>query len=398
MPTIIVLGYRDDLDRALRRRGLDPWYLTQPPGLPPGKVRHTRVSDIENVQEILRAVLAADLDDVAGVLTVHEMGVFGAACLRQHLGLPGNTDARTVPSFRDKCLQKRALPSHISRARCRYVSRDTPFAEVVDELGDVFVVKPATGAGSLRTTVVRSADAYGRALELFPGDSDVAVVAESFVDAPEVYIDGVWADGRLRWSSMTRYHDSPLSAAHGGVLAAHLLDRRRHEALFREAETLARDVLAHLGAPACVFHLEAFVRESGLTFGECAIRLPGALSPQVNELTYGVDLFDVEIRLALGQGLDGALPVRNGRAPDRFHGYVLLRRPRSGTLTREDFERGFRFDDLAYSSSPDTPPGPYGKVGHAIVSDPDERELRRTIEGIVLFNEAGRPDAAAQLT
>ncbi|GDY39610.1 hypothetical protein SANT12839_004920 [Streptomyces antimycoticus] len=29
---------------------------------------------------------------------------------------------------------------------------------------------------------------------------------------------------------------------------------------------------------------------------------PGALSPQVNKLTFGVDLFDVEISLALGRG------------------------------------------------------------------------------------------------
>ncbi len=146
-------------------------------------------------------------------------------------------------------------------------------------------------------------------------------------------MDGIWKNGDLQWSSMSRNHISPLSAVQGGVLAAHILDRKRYAPLFQQAETLARQALISLDAPDCVFHLEAFREESGLTFGECAIRLPGALSPQVNKLTFGVDLFDVEISLALGEEL--AQPLSSSD-PDRFYGYILLRRPKSGHLTQRD--------------------------------------------------------------
>ncbi|AGP61039.1 ATP-grasp domain-containing protein [Streptomyces rapamycinicus] len=386
MPTMIVLGYRDGLDEALRRRGLEPFYIVQPPVNPPECRGFTYVTDMENAQEILRAALSAQLDDTAGVLTVHEMGVFGAAYLRQQLNLPGNTDSATTLYFRDKYLQKSKLPPHVRRARCRYVSVGTSFKTLADGLGEVFVVKPATGAGALRTTIVRSPEEYERALALFTGQSDVEVVAESFIDAPEVYIDGIWKNGDLQWSSMSRNHTPPLNAVQGGVLAAHILDRRRRSTLFQQAETLAAQVLASLDAPDCVFHLEAFTEDAGLTFGECAIRLPGALSPQVNKLTFGVDLFDVEISLALGEELSEPL---NSGDPDRFYGYLLLRRPKSGSLTQQDFERNFRFDEIQYSSSPDTPLGPYGRVGQAIVSDQDELKLQQTIEDIVRFNEAG---------
>lgn len=387
MPTMLVIGYREDLDRALRRRGLDPYYIVQTRMGPPEGRRCTRVSDMENAQEILRAVLSARIEDAVGVLSVHEMGVFGAAYLRQQLGLPGNTDSTKTLRFRDKFLQKSALPAGVRRARCRYVSAaGTAYADLVDELGDVFVVKPATGAGALRTSVVRSPEEYVQALEPFSGGSDVEVVAESFVDAPEVYIDGVWGDGALRWSSVSRNHAPPLSVVRGGgVLAAHVLDRARWPALFQEAETLAGQVLASLDAPDCVFHLEAFAAADGLVFGECAIRLPGALSPQVNKMTYGVDLFDVEIGLALGEMLPAG--DMGGGTADRFYGYILLRRPASGTLTQRDFERNFSFDEIEYS--PDAPAGPYGRVGTAIVSDQDELKLQRTIEEIVRFNEAG---------
>ncbi|GAA0681920.1 hypothetical protein GCM10009548_60950 [Streptomyces malaysiensis subsp. malaysiensis] len=56
---------------------------------------------------------------------------------------------------------------------------------------------------------------------------------------------------------------------------------------------------------------------------------------------------------------------------------------------RTDFERRFLFDEIGYDSSPDAPAGPYGRVGQAIVSDPDELKPRKTIEGIVRFNEVG---------
>jgi len=386
MPKIIVIGYRDDLDQALQRRGLDPHYLVPAPLSPEKGRSFTCVNDMENAQEVFRAVLSAQLEDPAGVLTVHEMGVFGAAYLRQQLNLPGNTDSKTVLHFRDKYLQKSSLPPQVERARCRYVAKGTPFAELARELGEVFVIKPANGAGSLRTNIVRSPEEYEQALEALPGQSDVEVVAESFIDAPEIFVDGIWRRGRLQWYSVSRYHASPVSAAQGGILAAHLLDKRRHPALFQQTETLLDQVLGGLGAPDCVFHLEAFVQESGLTFGECAIRLPGGLSPQANKLTFGVDLFDAEISLALGEA--PAQPPKDS-TPDRLYGYVLLRRSTSGNLTQQDFERSFLLEEIRYSSSPDAPPGPYGSVGHAMVCDHDELKLQKKIEEIVRFNEVG---------
>ncbi|MER5258762.1 ATP-grasp domain-containing protein [Streptomyces sp. NPDC002855] len=386
MPTVIVIGYRGDLDQALQSRGLDVCYIVQAPANAPKGRRFKRVADMENVQEVLRAVLAADIDDVAGVLTVHEMGVFAAAYLRQQLHLPGNADSKAALYFRDKYLQKSRLPPHVKRARCRYVSKDTSFLELSKDLGDVFVIKPATGAGSQRTTVVRSSDEYARALELFPSRSDVEIVAESFVDAPEVYMDGIWRGGRLRWSSLSSNHIAPLSAVEGGILSAHILDKRLHPELFQQAEALAGQALESLDAPDCVFHMEAFAQEAGLTFGECAIRLPGALSPQVNQLTFGVDLFDVEISLALGEE---PADIPDNGTPERFYGYLLLRRSSDGTLTQQDFERNFTFDEIEYPLSPDGAIGPYGRFGQAIVSDPDELKLQKTIDEIVRFNEVG---------
>lgn len=384
MPAMIVIGYRDDLDLALRRRGLTPFYIVPRPAVPPQGIDFTSVSDIENAHEILRAVLAARIEDVAGVLSCHEMGVFGAAYLRQQLNLPGNPDSKRVLYFRDKYLQKNSLPPHVRRAHCRYVPSGATFEDLATELGDTFVIKPANGGGSLRTTIVRSPEDYEQALNPFPDRSDVAVVAESFIDAPEIYVDGVWGDGGLRWWTLVGYHASPLSAAQGGIMAAYILDRRLHAALYEQAEALATDALKSLEAPDCVFHLEMFKEAEGLTFGECALRLPGGLSPRCNELTYGVNLFDIEISLALGEGVP---PIEADPNPERFHAHILLRPSTSGTATQADFERAFQLDEISYPSTPDARVGPYGMVGYAIVSDADEATLQKKIEDVVRFNE-----------
>ena len=77
-----------------------------------------RVADLENVREVLGAVMAADLASVcvAGVVTGHEQGVFTVALLRDHFGLPGDSDWTRAPGFRDKYLQKTALPGEVARA------------------------------------------------------------------------------------------------------------------------------------------------------------------------------------------------------------------------------------------------------------------------------------------
>jgi len=119
--TMIVLGYRKGLDAAVRTRGLEAFHVTEKhkPALD-GRPA-CRVAALEDAQEVLRAVAAAGLDDVAGVVTGHEQGVFTAAVLRHHLGLPGDRDFAATLRFRDKHLQKAALPGSV-----RHRAEQTP--------------------------------------------------------------------------------------------------------------------------------------------------------------------------------------------------------------------------------------------------------------------------------
>lgn len=341
-------------------------------------------------------VAGAAPDGVVGVVTGHEQGVFSAALLREHLGLPGDRDWARTLRFRDKYLQKAALPPGVGRARCAYVGPDAGYGELAELLGSPFVLKPANGAGSVGAAAVASEAEFARHLDRGPGPggrsgrgrADAAWVAESFVGGREFNVDGVWSGGRLLWCAVARFHERPMATNTGAVLASQVLSREGNGPFVRRAARLAERALGGLGAPDCVFHLEAFEDGGDLVFGECAIRTPGAHHPEIVRLTHGVDLYDLTVGLALGEDPAALLEPKR---PEAYFGYVYLRHFPGVELTRADFEEHFDFHELHYPDGPAAArTGSYGRAGHALVSAPDDARLGELVRRIVAFNETGR--------
>jgi biotin carboxylase len=293
--------------------------------------------------------------------------------------------------FRDKYLQKRALPASVPRADCVYATPRSSFTDLADRLGTPFVLKPANGFGAARTVVVRSADDVERFWSAGTTGSAVEVVAESYVGGDEVHLDGLWRGGRLAWSSLSAYLDPPLQWNDGGILADGIVGRDAEPELYAEVDALAWRALGALDAPDCVFHLEAYRGREGqphagrLVFGECAIRLGGAMVPEVIRLTHGVDLYEVALSLALGEDVD----IAPAAPPEHYYGYVFLRRVPGVALTEDDFRRAFDLHELDFPTAPDAPTGSYGRSGHAIARHADSKSLHDLLGDIVSFNVTG---------
>ncbi|TJZ59012.1 ATP-grasp domain-containing protein [Streptomyces piniterrae] len=387
MGTVIVLGYRKGLAEAIERRGLNAFHVVAKHKKALAGTRYMKIGDLENAQEILRAVLIADIPDVVGVVTGHDRGVFTAALLREHLGLPGNRDYAGALRFRDKYLQKSALPAGVERARCRPIDSATSYGELAAALGTPFIVKPANGAGAVGTVAVGSEQEFTRHLEPHLGGSDIACVAESFVHGREIHIDGVWYGGRVLWNSVAQYNEPPMKWNDGVVLATQVLSRAENAGVLDGATELAEQALKGLDAPDCVFHLEAYVRGGNLVFGECALRVSGTHMPEIVELTHGVNLYDASVSLALGEDPSATLVPKT---PEEYYACVYLRRFDGIELTRADFAEHFPFHELDYPDHGRGPAGMYGRVGHAFVSAPDNAQLSELIARMASFNETGR--------
>ncbi|MPY61996.1 ATP-grasp domain-containing protein [Streptomyces spongiae] len=390
MGTVIVLGHRPGLAEAIERRGLEPLYVVEKDKEALRGRRVRRVSDLENGQEVLRAVMSTEAVGVAGVVTAHEQGVFTAALLRDHLRLPGDRDYARALRFRDKYLQKTALPPSVGRAACVYVDTRTGWADLADRLGVPFVVKPANGFAAAGAAKVCSEEEFDRYLGEQRRDAavgDTALVAESFVPGDELHVDGVWYGGRMLWSSVARYHEPPMNTHDGAVLASQILSPTENPDLVARAGDLAAEALRGLDAPDCVFHLEAFDSEGTLVFGECAARLSGAHLPEIVGLTYGVNLYDAVVALAVGEDPSPHLVAKE---PTEYFAYVYLRRFPGTTVTRADFEKRFRCHELSYQDGGVGRTGYYGRVGHALVGAPTNSGLTDIVDRMVEFNAHGR--------
>lgn len=382
--TVVCLGYRKGFADAARLKGLPVHFVTEKHK--PGLRNHssTRVRDLSDAQEVLRAVLAGVGDGISAVVTGHEQALFPATVLRSVFGLPGDTDLRTCLRFRDKQLQKSALPSTVARARCSYLPHPVPpFAELAQRLGPRIVVKPADGHGSQRTRLVTCQSELDAYVDLLPGRSDVQTVAESFTEGFEIHVDGVWKDGRAPWLAVSKYLGPLMGWAGGDAVGDVPLGREEH-ALGERAGRFAMEVLEALGAPDAVFHLEAFVRPDGeLALGEVAARMAGAMTPEILRLTHGVDLYEAALDLALGA--EPELPPQ-GAGPERIHGFVYLTRTVERPLTEEDFSSRFHLEDVDYPPEADGRTGSYGRWGHAVVGGPTHEDVVRTLRGIADFN------------
>lgn len=398
MSKVVVLAYRQGIDEALHRRGAEPLFVVErmKPQLAGRDV--VRVANVEDAQEVLRAVLAHTGGDpvgagLAGVVTSHEEAVFTAAAVRAAFGLPGDRDTARTLRFRDKCLQKRALPGDVPRADCVYVTAESSFTDLAARLGKPFVVKPANGLGARRTCVIAAPEELSEYWETENIHSDLGWVAESFIYGDEIHVDGLWQDGRLAWSCLSRYAAPPIAWNEGTILGDAQVARADQPGLCAEADDLASRALRGLGAPDTVFHFEAYRCSRGrhagrLVFGECAIRVGGGLIPEAVALTYGVDLYDLLTGLALGEKVKP--PPRND-SPRRRYGYVFLRRIPGVELTEDDFRGAFpELTELHYPSGPDAPVRTYGRIGHAFVAHEDSDRLLELTGEVATFNRTGR--------
>jgi hypothetical protein len=383
---VIVLGYRAGLAAAVVKRGYTPLCIVHKDKGETGDWPTRKVAELEDAQEIIRAALSFG-GDVAGVVTGHDEGVFGAAVLRDALGLPGDRGYARLLCFRDKYLQKHALGDAVPHARCVYLTRQPDFAALAAQLGAPFVVKPSNGAGSKETRFVASQAELDTHYSGGAKRSDVAFVAESALKGEELFVDGVWQDGRVVFHSVGRYRTPMIQWSTGKTMAVEVLSRAEAPRLFERAHELVTRSLRRLGAPDVVFHLECFDDGEDLVFSECAARLGGTLVPEIVKHTYGFDLYEAQLDVALGKPLSQPVPVR---IPDTCYAGVYLRACAARPLTRRDFDGRFDLVELDYPDSTAARPGLYGRVGHAVVRGRGDGQLAREVERLITFSEAGR--------
>jgi biotin carboxylase len=286
----------------------------------PDQVREILVEDQRNPEAVLAALDRAGLAEhgrFAAIQTSYELSLAAAGLIAERLGARA-VDAGTAVRFRDKWIQKREVRAagipvtdsvFIDDVRELERAEDLPFERAV--------LKPAAGAGTALTKVVRDVEelrAAARGLrESQPGARHF--VLEEFVAGEEWLADGVLVDGRVEFLSLAAYAQPCLAMLESKApCRIHRFDPADDAWVYAAADAIVRDALAALGLRDGVFHMELFRRheDGSIVFSECGARRGGALIHEEVLCKFGIDLAEAAVLCALGEKPDLTPRIRPG--------------------------------------------------------------------------------------
>jgi hypothetical protein len=281
--------------RGLAEVGARVWGIGDQPagGLP--EVARKALSGYLQVQDLWdERRLLADISRWQGGRTLDrieclwEPGMILAARLREALGVPGMTEADTVP-FRDKGRMKEVLDAAGIRTPRHFRAKTADgVREAAERVGYPVCVKPIAGAGSADTYEVKDAKELEGVLQATRHVPEVSV--EEWIEGEEYTFDTVCAGGRVLYHNIAWYRPKPIVGRSVEWISPQTVTLRDVEAPeLRAGVELGLGVLKALGFRTGFTHMEWFMKPDGeAVFGEIAARPPGARSTEL--MNYGCDI------------------------------------------------------------------------------------------------------------
>lgn len=246
---------------------------------------------------------------IAGVLPGFEFYVPMAAELAADLGLPGLEPA-VAQRVRDKALMRQALArAGVAGPRFRMVSTASELEAAAAAVGYPLVIKPTRSAGSVHVSLASGLPEVRAAYAAIAVEPTLDlgtrlgadVLLEQYIAGPEFSVEGYVQNGRPVVVSIT---EKLVSEPPHFVELGHTVPAAIEPACERLIAGWTGDVVRALGIDCTVFHLELRLH-NGLPHAiELGARLPGDSIGSLIELSRGVSLADIFVRLATGHQVD----------------------------------------------------------------------------------------------
>lgn len=219
------------------------------------------------------------------VIAGSEPAVYPAAVARRIVGARASPTT-TALRCRDKLAMKQYLSDYdIPMTRFLAESAVSSPADAFEFLGRPLVRKQRKAFG-------------GRSFELLAQDQDLVLrhngrnILEKFVSAPEASIESFVNNGEIKFVNTTSYlekcHVNLVPAAFDEDLQANLL-------------ALNRKVIEALEIDWGITHLEVYLGDNGLLFGEIALRPPGGYIMNAMHYAYGFNPWEAFVNIELGE-------------------------------------------------------------------------------------------------
>jgi hypothetical protein len=269
----------------------------QPPATLPEVARrhlsgYLEVRSLWDEAEVLAAVAAlharVGLDRVE---CLWEPGMIAAARLRERLGIPGMSEAETLP-FRDKERMKQVLDRAGIRTPRHFRARTAAeVREAAAGVGFPLVVKPIAGAGSADTYRSDGPEELEAVLRRLGHVPEVSV--EEFVAGEEYTFDTISVHGEIAYFNIAWYRPKPMIGRSVEWISPQTVTLRDvDDPRLAPGRAMGRAVLRALGFRTGFTHMEWFLTPEGeAVFGEIAARPPGARSVELMNYACDIDVF-----------------------------------------------------------------------------------------------------------
>ncbi len=351
-----------------------------------GRVRHWRVNDILNVDQLVWAVhgLGSQAGPVERLFGAYEQLQVPLAVARTRLGIPG-LSVQAANNFRDKARMKSLLRAHgIPCARHRLAPGLDDAVAFAEMSGFPIVVKPPAGAGAQQTHRVENLDQLRRALAGQPPSREHPVLLEEFVRGEEHSFETISIDGRAVWHSLTHYTPTPLHVLENPWIQWTLvLPREVDDERYDDIRGAARKALDVLGMTTGLTHLEWFRRPDGsIAISEVAARPPGAQITTLVSRATDTDFVKSWARLMIFNEFD--IPERKyatGAAYLRGQGEGRVRTVQGWDAVKS--ELGELITDAKLPEPGSAASTSYEGEGYIIVRHPETAVVERAVARIV---------------
>lgn len=284
------------------------------------------VVDFSDADAVLAAVDGIELDGVTTVQSDRAVPVVARVAAER--GLPG-IGVETARLMTSKVAMRRRLAERgIPQPRFATIADAGEAERAADEVGFPAVLKPGAGSGQHGLFRVESLpeieEHLGAAIAVSPGEP---ALLEEFVDGVELNGIVVLRDGGALFVALC---DRLRPSGRGfGVSWLHVFPPHLEGERLAEAERIAADAALELGLETGIAFPQLIATTDGrVLLVECAARIGGMMAEHL-EHALGVDLLEVQLRLALGEDVPDALLARRAERPTAIR--FLTAEP--GTLT-----------------------------------------------------------------
>lgn len=234
-----------------------------------------------------------------------------AAYVAEQMGLPTNP-YMSVKTLCNKDMFRRFLLENGFNAPQAVGVKERDEAEAAKEkLRLPVIVKPVDSSGSKGITVIRQWDELEQAMDFaFSVSRSKRIIIEEFIEKKHPYLVGgdiFIVDGQVRlWGLMNCHRDANVNPLVPVGKSYPLMLEEKDEAAIHQTLQLMVDKL-HIRSGA--MNIEIVVDQAGRVWPiDIGPRNGGNMIPDLLGLIFGVDVVEMTIRSAMGEGIDAEIP------------------------------------------------------------------------------------------